>query len=318
MSEISAGTRQPDVVANDGDAERSNVYSYDFVRPTCLSREQGRTLQLVHEAFSHKLAGVLSPPLRTPVHVTPGPLREATYADFVQQLPEFIVSATLRLSADCGTALLVAGCDTALFMLDRMLGGAASALPEARWLTEIECTLMEGVMSKVVGAYAATWRPLAEISGQVRSVTSSPTLSHIGLPAEIVCAADFSIETGSAVGSFSLCLPVVACEPVLGKLVLQHWLSAGRTSARPAREFSERQVTQVRVPVQVMLGGVRLTLSEIVGLEVGDIVRLDKATHDEVEIIVGGKTKFFGRPGRTDGRLAVQVTREAAPGEGTR
>jgi len=45
---------------------------------------------------------------------------------------------------------------------------------------------------------------------------------------------------------------------------------------------------------------------------------LDRATHDEVEIIVGGKSKFFGRPGKTDGRLAVQIIREAAPGEGMR
>jgi flagellar motor switch protein FliM len=34
---------------------------------------------------------------------------------------------------------------------------------------------------------------------------------------------------------------------------------------------------------------------------------LDRATHDEVEIIVGGKSKFFGRPGKSDGRLAVQT-----------
>jgi len=299
-------------------ASPGSVQSYDFVRPACLSKEQIRTLQLVHEAFAHKLSGLLSPLLRLPVHLTPGPVREAAYADLTARLPEFVVTGTFRMSSECGTSLVTAGCDTALFMLDRLLGGAASALPQPRWLTEIECTLTENVFAKILGAYAGTWRPLADISGQVRSVTSAATLSHISLPTEIVCVADFSLEMGSATGAFSLCLPVIACEPVLGKLVLQHWLSAGRAQGRPSNELSEKQVTQVRVPVQAILGNTRLTLAEIARLNVGSIVRLDKGMHDEVEIIVGGKTKFFGRPGKTDGRLALQITREAAPGEGMR
>lgn len=318
MSGTTAGTNQRDPRASERQPHQGSVQNYDFVRPACLSKEQVRTLQLLHETFAHKLAGVLSPPLRLPVHVTPGPARETAYGDFTAALPEYIVAGTFRLSPECGGSLLVAGCDTALLMLDRLLGGAATAPPEPRWLTDIECTLMENVIAKILGAYAATWAPLAEVSGQVRSVTSGGTLTHIGLPTEIVCVADFSLEMQSATGAFSLCLPVVACEPVLGKLVLQHWLSAGRAPAHSAHELSERQVAQVRVPVQAVLGSARVPLSRLARLSPGDVIRLDRATHDEVEIIVGGKSKFFGRPGKTDGRLAVQIIREAAPGEGMR
>jgi len=306
------------------DARPESIQSYDFVRPACLSKEQTRTLQLLHESFAHRLAGILSPPLRMPLHIVPHPVRETPYSDFTSSLPEFIVSGSFRMSSECGNSLWVAGCDAALLMLDRLLGGAAKTLPDARWLTEIECTLMESVISKILGAYAATWRPLAELSWQVRSVASSPTFGHIALPTEIVGIASFCIEIGAATAAFSLCLPVVACEPVLGKLVLQHWLSAGRPQAadRPqaslSAELSEKQVTEVRVPVQAMLGGARMTLGEISRLSPGRVIRLDKGTSDEIEIIVGGKTKFFGRPGKAVGRLAVQVTREAAPGEGMR
>jgi flagellar motor switch protein FliM len=301
------------------DSRRGDIHSYDFVRPACLSKEQLRTLHLVHEFFAHRLAGVMSTPLRLSVHVTPTPVREMTYADFTAELPGFLVTGTFRMSSQCGPALLVAGCDTALFMLDRLLGGAATALPEPRWLTEIECTLMEGALGKILGAYAETWHPLAEVSSQLRAVTSSSMFSHVALPVDIVCMAQFSLEMGSATGAFSLCLPVIACEPVLGRLVLQHWLAAGRAQAEPSeQELSEQQVAQVRVPVQVMLGSARMTLGRISQLTVGNMVRLDKGANDEAEIIVGGRTKFFGRPGKTDGRLAVQITREAAPGEGTR
>jgi flagellar motor switch protein FliM len=318
MSGISAKTNQHDPRAGANGRRSRDVHSYDFVRPACMAKEQGRTLQLVHESFAHKLAGVLSPPLRMPVHVTPAPARETTYADFTSELPAFLVTGVLRMTSECGPALVVAGCDTALFALDRLLGGGATALPEPRWLTEIECTLMEGVLNKLLGAYAETWRPLVEISGQVRAVTSSAMFSHVALPADIVCAAQFSLEMGSASGAFSLCLPIIACEPVLGELALQHWLASGRAQPGVSDELPEQKVTQVRVPVQAILGGARLTLSQVARLKRGDIVRLDRGANDEAEIIVGGRTKFFGRPGRTDGRLAVQITREAAPGEGTR
>ncbi len=300
------------------DARRESVRSYDFVRPACLSKEQTRTLQLVHESFAHRLAGVLSPPLRLPVHVAPAPVREGPYGEFTAELPQCLVTGIFRMSSECGSALLATGCDTALFMLDRLLGGAAAELPEARWLTEIECTLMESVLGKIVGAYAETWRPLAATTGQMRAVTSAAMFSHVALPTDIVCVAPFALEMGSAKGSFTLCLPVIACEPALSKLVLQHWLASGRAAVGLAEELPEEKVSQVRVPVQAVLGAARVSLAQIAGLRVGDVVRLDRGANGEAEIIVGGRTKFFGRPGRTDGRLAVQITREAAPGEGTR
>ena len=51
-----------------------------------------------------------------------------------------------------------------------------------------------------------------------------------------------------------------------------------------------------------------LTLEEIISLEVGDILLLDKKVNESIELVISGQTAFRGWPAKSAGKHAVLIT----------
>ena len=63
------------------------------------------------------------------------------------------------------------------------------------------------------------------------------------------------------------------------------------------------------VPVKAVVGRTSVTVRELLGISVGDVVALERSLQDEFEVVIGHKTKFYGIPGTQGNRMAVKVTR---------
>ncbi|MHC4534067.1 MAG: FliM/FliN family flagellar motor switch protein [Planctomycetota bacterium] len=65
-----------------------------------------------------------------------------------------------------------------------------------------------------------------------------------------------------------------------------------------------------KMPVYIMaqLASTVLTLKEIMSLEVGDILLLDKKVNEPIELITSGRTALLGRPAKLAGKYAVVIT----------
>lgn len=61
--------------------------------------------------------------------------------------------------------------------------------------------------------------------------------------------------------------------------------------------------------MKAVLGRTQITVREFLELQVGDVLRLDRRKNQEIEVFVGNKLKFYGVPGRKEGRIAVKITR---------
>jgi len=68
-------------------AEEGKVKRYDFRRPNKFSKEQLRTLYMIHENFGRMVANFLSAYLRANIQVKIISVEQMTYEDFVLSLP---------------------------------------------------------------------------------------------------------------------------------------------------------------------------------------------------------------------------------------
>ncbi len=66
-------------------------------------------------------------------------------------------------------------------------------------------------------------------------------------------------------------------------------------------------VQDVTVEVSAELGTIKLGLREVLGLEVGQVLRLNTAVDDPVAVRIGGQTKFTGRPVVSRGQMAIEI-----------
>ena len=84
------------------------------------------------------------------------------------------------------------------------------------------------------------------------------------------------------------------------------------TARRPEVVESDaiyQRVQASRLPIQVKLAQTSLSVRDFINLQIDDLLELDKRTGEPLEIIVGGKLKYFGAPGKLGRHRAIKVIR---------
>ena len=87
---------------------------------------------------------------------------------------------------------------------------------------------------------------------------------------------------------------------------------------RSATKAIAHHLEGTAIEATAVLGETTLTLRELLDLEPGDVLRTSIPVDGEVKVLIGAKPMMLGRPGISNGRVAVKVTRksqEPATGE---
>ncbi|MBO2520329.1 MAG: flagellar motor switch protein FliM [Clostridia bacterium] len=295
---------------------RGRVRPYDFARPNKLSKDQLRTLQIMHEPFARGIATTLSGYLRSYVQAEVVSADAMTYEEFSRMLPNPGIMAIFSLPPLEGSALLEIDPDLGFAVLDRLLGGPGKAPKQLRELTELEQPVMRRVMEQIIDHLPDAWNQVAPIEPKFQQLELNPQFTHLVPPRDMVVLVRLEVSLNSASGRLNLCIPFDIIEPVVPKLSAHYLFIRGKKEVSPAqlRALRER-LNRMLVPVTVILGTATVTVKELVELQVGDYITLDTRTHGALPVLVGSRTKFYGRPGRMGNRMAVEIVEVVPPEE---
>ncbi|MCE5239316.1 FliM/FliN family flagellar motor switch protein [bacterium] len=83
---------------------------------------------------------------------------------------------------------------------------------------------------------------------------------------------------------------------------------------QPATEPQLTALSEVPLQVTVRLGSTRLALRELLELEVGSVLLLDREVGEPAEIMVGDRVIALGELVRVDNDLGVRITQVSASG----
>ena len=109
----------------------------------------------------------------------------------------------------------------------------------------------------------------------------------------------------------SLCLPVIAIEPMLDKVGAEYTFYGARPQRKDVRttEILGEIMMSAAAKVEAIMTGSAITVEDLLKLQVGDIIRLSNSVADEncVTVSVCGRPKFAARQGRIGSKQAVQI-----------
>jgi flagellar motor switch protein FliM len=115
---------------------------------------------------------------------------------------------------------------------------------------------------------------------------------------------------GAESGLICFCLPHQALEPFLKKLSTRHIFS---TQTRQSGADPERILKSIKtsgVEISVEFNPTTATVSEIVSLEVGDVIQLNHGVDKPVIMKVENVPKYFAALGTSKNRLALKILEE--------
>lgn len=314
LAALDSGELDPGEI--DSDDENQRVKLYDFKRPEKFTKEQMRTLQMLHENLARSLSTYLATTLRTLVEIKVMSVEQLTYYEFTRSLPLLTMLAIFDIPEWEGRGLMECNLALTFAMIDRMLGGPGSSPLEGRSLTDIEQGLVSQLMRQITSLYRDAWQTVADVNFQLDSLETNPLFAQIVSQNETVALINFSAKIGSAEGMLNICLPHMVLEQVMDKLTTRSWF-AGQTRMHDQRLLKRmrRSIDQIVVPLCVNLGEATVSFGDLLNLQVGDCIQLNAKTDSFVKTQVGSQTKFLGTVGKVGNYLAVRVEKVLHGGE---
>jgi len=296
LSAVSSGDIPVNTVSDSGAKKQVNVY--DFKRPEMISKDQIRTLQMVHENFARFLSNFMSTYLRTVVDINLIAVDQLTYGEFIMSLPNPTSINIISMDPLVGRGIFEINPVLVFSIVDRLLGGPGYSPSEIRLFTDIEQRIISNVVQRALGGLSVSWEHVANIDFKIVDREMNPQFCQILAPSETVAAITLEVKIVETKGIISICIPYLSLEPLIDKLSAQHLIGA------PPKKTSDEQKQNITnnlknasVTVTFEVGRTQLPIRDIMELQVGDVIVLDKSVNTPNYVCVENVPKFYGVPG---------------------
>lgn len=308
LTAISTGEDTTDEIKEYAQEQRK-VKIYDFKRPDKFSKDQIRTLQMMHETFARLTTTSLSAQLRTLVHVHVASVDQLTYEEFIRSIPSPTTLAVINMDPLKGSSVLEIDPSITFTIIDRLFGGSGEATKMSRELTDIELSVIEGIIVRILGNLRESWSNVIDLRPRLGNIETNPQFAQIVPPNDMVVLVTLETKVGEVEGMTNFCIPYITIEPIISKLSAQYWYSSIRKGAtRENFNVLKERLEAIQVDVIAELGSTEIKMNEVINLQRGDIIKLhnSKITNDLL-LKVGSEKKFYCRPGVVGKRVAIQV-----------
>ncbi|MDE5898711.1 MAG: flagellar motor switch protein FliM [Treponemataceae bacterium] len=309
LTAISSGDSDTDDFKPVSDTRKIKIY--DFKRPDKFSKEQLRTVSNMHETFARLTTTSLSAQLRSLVHVHVASVDQLTYEEFIRSIPTPTTLAVVNMDPLKGNAVLEIDPAITFCMIDRLFGGrGVTASNKNRDLTDIEQSVMEGIIVRILANMREAWTQVIDLRPRLGQIETNPQFAQIVPPSEMVVLITLETKVGEEEGMMNFCIPYLTIEPIISKLSSQFWFSSVRRSSTTQYLGTlKEKLSSVDMEVVAEVGSINLSMRDVLSLRMGDIVRLSNTkVGDALTLSVGNKKKFFCQPGVVGKKMAVQVT----------
>jgi len=312
LTAINAGDTEPEDIRPAADTRKIKIY--DFKRPDKFSKEQIRTISMMHDTFARLTTTSLSAQLRSMVHVHVASVDQLTYEEFIRSIPTPTTLAIINMDPLKGNAILEIDPAVTFSIIDRLFGGTGEGTKSQHELTDIETSVMEGIIVRILGNMREAWAQVIDLRPRLGQIDTNPQFAQIVPPTDMVVLVTLETKVGDVEGMINFCIPYLTIEPIIGKLSTQFWFSTVHrgTTTENLNVLKEKLAT-VDVNVVAEIGRINIPIREVVTLHVGDVIRLyNTKIGDPYSLNIGNKKKFICRPGVIGKKMAVQVIKKVA------
>ena len=312
LTAISAGDTDTEDFRPVNDTRKIKIY--DFKRPDKFSKEQIRTVSIMHETFARLTTTALSAQLRSMAHVHVASVDQLTYEEFIRSIPTPTTLAVINMDPLKGNAILEIDPSVTFSIIDRLFGGTGKGTKVQRDLTDIEQSVMEGIIVRILANMREAWTQVIDLRPRLGQIENNPQFAQIVPPSEMVVLVTLEIKVGEEEGMMNFCIPYITIEPIISKLSSQFWFSSvRRSSTTQYMGVLKEKLSTVEMDVVAEIGTINLPVRDVLNLRVGDVVRLSNVhVGDPFTLSVGNKKKFLCQAGVIGKKVAVQVLKKLA------
>jgi flagellar motor switch protein FliM len=287
--------------------DQRQITLYDFKRPNRVSKEQLRAFRSIHDKMARNLASQISSVMRSIVEIQLHSVDQMTYGEFLMSLPSPTSFNVFSLKPLDGKAVVEINPSIVFPMIERLLGGPGESYDGNRDFSDIELNLLDTILKVISSNIKEAWAPVIDIYPVVEAKESSPNVVQIVAQNEIIVMVVMELIIGHTSGMINFCYPVITLESVLPKLASRDLMLTETSSRKSRNKELKALLGGAKVDVEAIIGHANLTMKNILELEQGDIIRLDRSADDTAILRIDGKDKFLANIGVNRFRKSAKV-----------
>ncbi|HET6514317.1 MAG TPA: flagellar motor switch protein FliM [Thermodesulfovibrionales bacterium] len=288
----------------------SGTRAYDLTSQERIVRGRMPGLEIANERFARFFRNSVSSLIMRYVEVAIHNVEIIKFGEFMKTIPFPSSINIFKMEPLKGYSLLVLEAPLVFAFVDFFFGGkgALHVKSEGRSFTSIEQRVIKKVVTMGLSDMANAWSVLVPINPEQAGSEMNPQFVTIVTPSEIVIKVQINIEVENFTGKLFFCVPYSLIEPIKEKLYSGIQNEKFETDQRWVARLKEILLGS-QVEVTAELGSTELTLEELMKLEVGSVVCLDKCVSDNLPLRVEEIEKFSCVPGNSRGNQAVKITK---------
>ena len=259
------------------DSDEKQIKNYDFARPAKFSKEHLRTLEIIFEHYGRLLSTNLPVYLRKAIQVEVMNSEAVSYSEFSNALSNPVLLGIINFAPLKGNIILEIASNLGYAMVDRMLGGEGEPLEKTREFSEIELLIIERILTVCVNLLHEPWENVVDIHPRLERIETNSQFAQIISPSEMIAIVTINIKIGDVEGLMNVCLPYLTLEDIMDKLNTKYWYSTMQDKDEQQYvDAIETLISKAPIPMKAVLGNSTISVSDFSGLQVGDIIRLDR------------------------------------------
>lgn len=307
LNNIKSGTEQKIETSSEKEA-----ILYDFRLPNRISKNQLRVLRSIFENFAESFSSFLVTKLQTVVNINVTSVDQIYYSEYVLSVANPACLFTFQIKDTDVKGILELNNDLAFSLVDKLLGGNGLGTKQTKIITPIEQKVLNVVVERVMQDLKKAWQTIDDMNFEVERFEPDIDFAQITSQSESVLLISFEILIGEQSYLMNICFATFAFDNILARLSSQKLSSirAIKHYGKSAREVVSQNLSAVALPIQVELGTTKLSVKEIMEMEIGDIIRLDTKLSDDQKVRSGKHILFLGRIGLSNNKKAIKVTKK--------
>lgn len=294
--------------------ENQNYRLYDFYSPKKFTKDKLRILKGIYDNYCRIATSQINSLFRVNSEVTVVSIEEQRYYEFSNALSDndifTLVNIELPEEGKYQPMLIHISQILMANMIDRMLGGIVydTSVDSSYSYTDLEMPLYERIMKYLVTIISDSWGSYIKLKASIGRIEENPSLFREISVDETVVIIMLNVDMQEISGKITICVP--------GDLLFTIFrvIEKGKSTddlyehmQDGVKEIIFDRLKASLFHVDARLANAELSLRDICGLKVGDVIDLKRKKDSPIDLYVEGQPWFYGQLGVHEKHLAVKL-----------
>jgi len=310
LNNLSSG----DVDIQEIETNEKKIKEYDFRSPKKITKETIKLLKGIYENYCRMLSSRLTSMLRLMCDVTVEQVEESIFHEYNNALEDYVLMGLIDVNYPDNTMsdsqiLMEIPKPLSFVIIDRLLGGSGEEYVNIRDYTDIELSLLSNLLKQLVPLMGVSWEGTIEISTELAKIeTNSRFVQSINYNDTVVIIV-LNVTLNESAGKITICMPSNIIGEVIKKANIFSKTNNKRfdQSIEEQKEIIMNSLKSSKLTITGVLGKAQATLQDIVNMQLGDLIILDKGVNSCVDVNVDGEKWFEGNWGAKKNKGVIKI-----------